>query len=180
MIDNLESLKYPVGKFTSPTQIGEVNLAEAIAYLKKFPQLLSDAVANLDDEQFNTPYREGGWTVKQLVHHIADSHMNAYIRFKLALTEESPVIKPYQEASWAELKDSQITEVKVSLQLLGLLHQRWTNLIESMSDEDFKRTYMHPQYQTITPLWNALALYYWHSRHHLAHITSLKNRLKWN
>ena len=137
------------------------------------------AVAGLTPERFDTPYRPGGWTVRQVVHHVPDSHMNAYVRFKLALTEDEPTIKPYEEAAWAELADSASTPVDVSLTLLETLHDRWVRLLRSMTEADFARKFRHPQLGVV-PLDKNLALYAWHGKHHVAHITSLRQRMGWS
>jgi uncharacterized damage-inducible protein DinB len=137
------------------------------------------AVAGLTPERFDTPYRPGGWTVRQVVHHVPDSHMNAYVRFKLALTENEPTIKPYEEAAWAELADSASTPVDVSLTLLETLHDRWVRLLRSMTEADFARKFRHPQLGVV-PLDKNLALYAWHGKHHVAHITSLRQRMGWS
>jgi hypothetical protein len=139
---------------------------------------LRAAVAGLNEEQLNTPYRDGGWTVRQVIHHVPESHMNAYIRFKLALTEDDPTIKPYNEAAWAETADVRDTPVEVSLALLDNLHNRWVVLLKSMSDADFSKQFRHPELGVV-PLEKNLALYAWHGKHHVAHITSLRERKQW-
>jgi hypothetical protein len=139
---------------------------------------LRAAVAGLNEEQLNTPYRDGGWTVRQVIHHVPESHMNAYIRFKLALTEDDPTIKPYNEAAWAETADVRDTPVEVSLALLDNLHNRWVVLLKSMSDADFSKQFRHPELGVV-PLVKNLALYAWHGKHHVAHITSLRERKQW-
>jgi len=146
--------------------------------LRLLPGDLRAAVSGLSDAQFDTPYREGGWTVRQVVHHVPESHMNAYIRFKLALTEEQPQIKPYKEAAWANLPDNNITPIEVSLQLLAALHSRWVDVLQTMRPSDFGRTLYHPERGVVT-LDRMLAMYAWHSAHHLAHITSLRERMGW-
>jgi len=146
--------------------------------IRMLPERLTAAVAGLSDHQLDTPYREGGWTARQVVHHMADSHANAYVRFKLALTEDWPTIKPYDEAAWAELSDSRWLPIDVSLSFLTALHQRWVALIESLSEDDFRRGYEHPE-SGRQNLARVLALYDWHSRHHTAHITALRARMGW-
>jgi uncharacterized damage-inducible protein DinB len=136
-------------------------------------------VAGLSREQLETPYRPGGWTIKQVVHHVPDGHMNAYTRFKLALTENEPTIKPYEEDKWAELPDSQRVPIDVSLDLLDALHTRWVTLLGAMDAADFTRTLRHPEHNRIMTLGQLLALYAWHGRHHVAHITSLRKREGW-
>jgi hypothetical protein len=149
--------------------------------LRQLPKRLKAAVDGLTEGQLDTPYREGGWTVRQTVHHVADSHANAYIRFKLALTEDWPTIKPYEEALWAELADSRLP-VQLSLDLLTALHDRWVVLLESMSDADFHKGYIHPAIKIDggrQPLSEVLAMYAWHSRHHTAHLANLRSRMGW-
>ena len=142
------------------------------------PEKLRAAVQDLNEEQLDTPYRPGGWTIRQVIHHLPDSHMNSYVRFKLALTENTPAIKTYDEAKWAELDDSKDTPVEVSLNLLESLHKRWVVLLRSMSEKDFHRSVNHPEWGEIK-LDRMLALYSWHCRHHLAHITTLRQRKGW-
>jgi uncharacterized damage-inducible protein DinB len=149
-----------------------------IAEIATAPAYLRAAVAGLNQEQLNTPYREGGWTVRQVVHHVPESHMNAYIRFKLALTETDPTVKPYDEAAWAETADVRETPIEVSLALLENLHTRWVIMVRSMSDADFKKQFVHPEIGEVS-LEKNLALYAWHGKHHVAHITSLRERKQW-
>lgn len=174
----MESLQYPVGKFTAPKVITQGLIEEWINIIALFPERLSDAVNTLNDAQLNTPYRPGGWTVKQVVHHCADSHINSIIRFKLALTEDNPTIKPYQEDKWACLTDYELP-VAVSLQLLDSVHQRWVNLLRSLTQEDFTRTFIHPEGNKQISLAENTGIYAWHCKHHLAHITRLKERNSW-
>jgi uncharacterized damage-inducible protein DinB len=170
--------RYPVGTYAPDANPTPESRAKHIDQIAGLPPKMRQALAGLTKEQLNTPYRDGGWTVKQLAHHVPDSHMNAYIRFKLALTENAPTIKPYDEAAWAKLKDSELTPIEVSLTLLESLHARWVTLLKSMQQDDFLRKYNHPE-MGVQSLDNVLALYSWHSRHHLAHITSLRERMKW-
>jgi uncharacterized damage-inducible protein DinB len=172
-------LSYPIGKFDmqqSAASSEERNVF--IAQIAETPSKLRAAVAGLSAQQFDTPYRPGGWTVRQLVHHIPDSHMNAFIRFKLALTEPEPTIKPYDEALWADLPDVRSTPVEVSMQLLENLHQRWVLLLRGLRPADWSRTFRHPEMGVMT-LGTSLAHYAWHSRHHVAHITALRQRMGW-
>jgi uncharacterized damage-inducible protein DinB len=172
-----DDLRYPIGRFTPPaTSMPGVRTAH-LQTLRQLPAKLRAAVAGLNDTQLNTPYREGGWTVRQVVHHIADSHANAYVRTKLALTEDWPIIKPYDEAAWAELADSRLP-IDISLALVESLHGRWVALLEAMSDSDFRKGYNHPEMGRQN-LANVLAMYAWHSRHHTAHITGLRARMGW-
>lgn len=171
-------LRYPVGKFAWPENVSEGDRKQYIAQIEEAPAKLRSAVHGLSDTQLDTPYREGGWTVKQVAHHLADSHMNAFIRFKLALTEKAPTIKPYEQQHWAELPDGKTAPVETSLDLLTSLHQRWVLLLKSMKPEDFARTFRHPE-MGVVKLERNLALYAWHGRHHVAHITSLRERNGW-
>jgi hypothetical protein len=164
--------RFPVGPFAAPTSATVEERAAWIAELAILPAHLREAVAAADDAALDTPYRDGGWTVRQVIHHLPDSHLNAYVRFKLALTEERPTIHPYDEAAWATLPDSH-GPVEPSLDLLDALHRRWTGLLESMSDSDFARVYVHPEHGRAWSLAEALALYAWHGRHHLAHVRSV-------
>ena len=171
-------LRYPIGPYVSKAALTPGERTGAIADIAALPQKLSDAVAGLSREQLDTPYRPGGWTVRQVVHHVPDSHMNAYVRFKLALTEIEPTIKPYDEALWANLADTRDTPVEVSLALTGALHHRWEILLRSIRPEGFARRLKHPERGTMT-LDDMVSHYAWHSRHHVAHITSLRHREGW-
>lgn len=170
--------RYPTGKFVPPAQATKDSRSGAIEVIADTPQLLRDAVQGLDEDQLDTPYREGGWTLRQVVHHVPDSHLNAYIRLKLALTEPAPVIKPYDEAAWASLADTTAVPIDVSLNLLDALHTRWVALFRSMKDDDFRREYVHPETGRHA-LDHLLALYAWHGPHHVAHITMTRARLGW-
>jgi DinB superfamily len=163
--------RYPIGKFKLDGEVTARLVEGWIKEIEDLPSLLRDVVKGLTDEQIDTPYRTGGWTVRQVVHHVADSHMNAYVRFKLALTEENPIIKPYEEARWAELQDSQLP-VEVSLALIEALHTRWVKLLRSLSSEELKRTFIHPD-SGIVAVGENIGIYAWHGKHHLAHIQSL-------
>ena len=173
-----KDLRYPIGKFDHSITVTKEMRSEFIKVIESLPSSLRKEVENLTEEQLNTPYREDGWTIRQVVHHIPDSHLNSYIRFKLALTEDNPDIKTYEEHLWAELKDSFETPISVSLNLLDSLHKRWVILLKSLSDEQFERTFKHPEWGNIS-LSKTLALYTWHSKHHLAHITELKKQRNW-
>jgi uncharacterized damage-inducible protein DinB len=174
----MQDLRYPVGRFQRPASLSTSERAAAIEEVSAAPKRLRDAIRGLSDEQFDTPYRPGGWTVAQVVHHVPDSHANAYIRFKLALTEDNPTIKPYDEAAWARLEDSRTTPVEVSLSLTDGIHDRWLRILRAMSAEDFARGLMHPENGQMI-LDQMLALYAWHGRHHVAHITSVRERSGW-
>ena len=171
-------LSYPIGKYEHKESLTSVERENAIAQIAAAPRFLRDAVAGLSHQQFDTPYRPGGWTVRQVVHLVPDSHMNSYVRFKLALTENEPTIRPYDEALWAKLQDSRDTPVEVSLTLLESLHHRWEVLLRSMNADDFTRRLRHPALGTMS-LDNVLGLYGWHGRHHVAHITALRAREGW-
>lgn len=173
---DLEALKYPIGKYGNPEVISREELNEWIEDIIALPEKLEQAVSEFTDAELDTPYRPDGWTVRQVVHHVADSHMNAYIRFSLALTEDNPAIRPYKEDLWAELPYQKNLSPEVSLNLLFYLHKRWVLLLKSMSEEDFDRTYFHPESHRVFTLRQATGLYAWHSRHHLAHITRLVDR----
>jgi hypothetical protein len=174
----MDDLRFPVGKLQRPESLSEAQRREMIATIAALPSRMREAVGDLGKEQVETPYRPDGWTVRQLVHHVADSHMNAYVRLKLGLTEDNPTIKPYEEARWAELADTAATPVETSLALLEALHERWTHVLRSMTPADFARRLTHPENGPMT-LDGLLATYDWHSRHHLAHITSLRQRMGW-
>ena len=170
--------RYPIGKFNydgSPSEDQRKKLIDDIAHA---PAALRAAVRGLSPQQIETPYRDGGWTVRQVVHHVPDSHMNAYIRFKLALTEDEPTIKPYMEDRWATLSDTQAAPLEVSLALLDALHDRWVRLLRSLPPQDWRRTFRHPELG-VMPLEKNLALYAWHGQHHVAHITELRKRMGW-
>ncbi|HYH79858.1 MAG TPA: bacillithiol transferase BstA [Longimicrobium sp.] len=171
-------LRYPVGKWTRPDDVSVAQRAEWIGEIAAMPAKLHAAVDGLTEEQLDTQYRPGGWTVRQVVHHVPDSHMNAYIRIKLALTEPVPAIKTYEEAEWAMLPDSRDTPIETSLTLLDALHERWVLLLRAMAQEQWARTLLHPQWGEVR-LDHILSLYAWHSRHHVAHITSLREREGW-
>jgi hypothetical protein len=170
--------RYPVGRFVRPLSVSPTERAANIRQIAELPSQLRAAVNGLVDRQLATPYREGGWNVRQVIHHVADSHMNSFIRFRLALTEDEPTIKPYDEAACAELADSRTSPIELSLTLLDSLHARWITMLESMSDADFARAFRHPEIGLVTLEVNTV-LYAWHSRHHVAHITSLRERMGW-
>jgi hypothetical protein len=170
-------LRYPIGK-PEFAELYDRERNEAISVLENAPGLLRAAVEGLTDAQLDTPYRPGGWTVRQVVHHLPDSHMNAYVRFRLALTEIEPVIKPYDEQLWAALPDNQLPP-DASLRLFQALHERWVALCRALTPEQWTRSFRHPQLGRLIRLDQSLGVYAWHSRHHTAHITSLRTRLGW-
>lgn len=179
--EDLEILRYPTGKFVRGTKADTPDRAEAcITVIDVFPEKLRAEVQGLNDPQLDTPYRPGGWTLRQLVHHIADSHAQSIIRFKLALTEEKPTIKPYLEALWAEHTDARTMPVRASLDIISGVHARWAALMRGMKRSDWDRGFIHPEQQREISLDEALELYVWHSGHHLAHITGLKKRQGWD
>jgi hypothetical protein len=171
-------LRYPIGKYQAPSNIDAAQRTQWIDIISTLPGELSATVEGLNDQQLDTPYREGGWTVRQLVHHIADSHLNSQIRFRWALTEDTPLIKAYDEKRWAELLDAKRLPVDSSLDLLSGLHRRWTELLRQMTEADFKRRLIHPESGELALDW-LLGLYAWHGRHHVAHISSLRERMGW-
>ncbi len=170
--------RYPVGKFEMSKEIAPARRQAAIEELAAAPAKVRAAVKGLSDTQLDTPYREGGWTVRQVVHHLVDSHMNAYIRLRFTLTENQPTIKPYDESIWANLEDAQNAPVEVSLKLLEPLHERWARLLRSLKTEQFARTLVHPDHGVKNVDW-LLFLYSWHGRHHTAHITELRKQKGW-
>jgi uncharacterized damage-inducible protein DinB len=174
----IEALKYPIGPCSYPPTSTTEERRTWIANVAETPANLRAAVAGLTAAQLDTPYRPGGWTVRQVVHHVPDSHVNAYVRFKLALTEDVPVIKPYDESAWATLPDATSTPIEVSLDLLEALHDRWVRLLSAMSDAEFARQFRHPEIGTMS-LGTYLAGYSWHGKHHVAHITRLRERMGW-
>lgn len=174
----MPSDRLPIGSFVPPATVTRDDRERYIGVLEAAPEGLRAAVTGLSGAQLGTPYRAGGWTVRQLVHHVPDSHLNSYVRFKWALTEDSPTIKPYFEARWAELPDVREAPLEASLGLLAALHQRWTTLLRAMTDADFARTFVHPESGSQT-LGESLAYYAWHSEHHTAQITGLRERRGW-
>jgi len=176
-MNDLDDLRYPIGQFIPPATFSADIRAAHIQTLRDLPAKLNDAVAGLSGAQLDTPYRESGWTARQVVHHVADSHANSYVRFKLALTEDWPTIKPYDEAAWANLGDSRM-ELAPSLAFISGLHARWAALLEGLSEADFRHGFNHPERGPQT-LDVALALYAWHALHHTAHITHLRARMGW-
>ena len=174
---DLENLKYPIGRDDNPPFTSE-NKDKSIDTIRLFPRQIKDITSKLTNEQLDSRYRPEGWSIRQVVHHCADSHMNALRRFKLALTEDNPTIKPYLEAEWAKLADYKL-DIEISLGLLESIHKRWTVVLENMTESDFKRTYFHPESQKVSTMSEVLMHYDWHSRHHLAHIHNKVTRENW-
>ena len=171
-------LRYPIGKYVAQPYSEQLE-TQWLNDIKLLPLQLEQAVLNLDAHQLHTAYREGGWTVQQLVHHIADSHMNAYIRFKLGLTESNPIIKTYDEKAWAEMQDVENLPINVSITLLHALHLRWVEALIDLKEDQWNRTLLHPEHNRTLTLWHFLGLYAWHGNHHVAHINSLRRRNNW-
>jgi uncharacterized damage-inducible protein DinB len=170
--------RFPIGKFHYEGSPSADVRKTLIAEIEQTPTAIRAAVRCLSPKQLDTPYRDGGWSVRQVAHHVPESHMNAYIRFKLALTEDQPIIKTYDEDRWAKLADVESTPIEVSLDLLDNLHARWVVLLRSLDDQDWKRAFVHPE-MGVVPLEKNLALYAWHGKHHTAHITELRKRMQW-
>ena len=171
-------VKYPIGKHQMVPFSQEEKEAR-LADILFLPRMLEYAVLNLNDDQIQTPYREGGWTVNQVIHHVADSHMNAFIRFKLGLTEDNPTIKPYIQSAWGETADVTAVPVNLSITLLHSLHHRWYELLKTMKDEQWERTIYHPEQERKITLWELLLIYAWHGKHHAAHVTNLREQMGW-
>ena len=171
-------MSYPIGKFECPESVAPEMRPQLIGEVEAAPAQFRAAVQGLTGQQLDTPYRPGGWTARQVVHHVADSHLHAYVRFRLALTEDQPTIKPYDQSKWAELPDARSAPVETSLELIDGLHQRWVLLLRSLADADFARSFNHPE-RGVMRLDTTLAMYAWHSRHHAAHITGLRERMGW-
>ncbi|MEO6683824.1 MAG: YfiT family bacillithiol transferase [Ginsengibacter sp.] len=182
-MDQIDDIRYPIGREedqpASSEEYNELLKASFLREIKILPTSLEMTILNLDAEQLNTAYRKDGWTVNQLIHHVADSHLIAYSRFKWALTENNPSIKPYDQDAWALLEDTKLVPVNVSLTLLHALHARWYAIMYSLSEEQWQRTIFHPEHQKSITLWELLKSYAWHGKHHVAQITALRNRLKW-
>ncbi len=172
------NLSFPIGEYRAPVSKDAEQRRGWIETIAEAGSRYCEAVRGLTDAQLDTPYRPDGWTIRQVVHHVADSHMNAYIRFRVALTEDQPGIKPYNQAKWAELADAKSMPVEVSLNLIDGMHQRWAVLLRAMTESDFSRTFLHPE-RGVMRLDNNLAMYAWHTRHHEAHITGLRQRIGW-
>jgi hypothetical protein len=179
MDTSLEELKYPIGRYERPDHYTPELLQEWIAVLRALPSWMDVCIENLDAAQLRVPYREGGWSTQQVIHHVADSHTNAYIRIRLALTEDNPTIKPYDENAWALLPDVDTVPVNISVTLLHALHRRLVALMETLSPAQWERTYYHPEHKRNFTVWEMASLYAWHSRQHTAHIQQLRLRMGW-
>ncbi|HEX5003097.1 MAG TPA: putative metal-dependent hydrolase [Bacteroidia bacterium] len=170
-------LRFPVGRFEPPKEFNPEMIPIWIGTIRNFPETLEQTIQSYSPKMLDTPYRKDGWTVRQVVHHLGDSHLNSLVRFKLALTEEEPVIKAYLEDKWVRLPDGNCFPVHSAISFLGVLHARWVCLLEGMSENDFKRSFMHPEHGRLVSLYEALALYAWHCNHHLAHILLVEQQL---
>ena len=177
---NLEPLRYPIGRFKAPENFNQTEISAHIETLEQLPERLEALVENLSDDQLDTPYRPEGWTVRQLIHHIADSHSHSYIRFKWSLTEDTPLIKAYNEQDWSELFDAKSAPVEMSLQNIKATHARLVYLLRGLNDADLKKSFIHPEHGREVPLWLNISLYAWHSDHHYAHIKNLMLRMGWD
>lgn len=175
----LEKLKFPIGQFDKPTTITKDSIEQWINAISTFPARLTSEVSNLTDEQLDTPYRPNGWTIRQVIHHCADSHMNSLTRLKLTLTEDHPTIKPYFEERWAELADSKNMPISSSLKMLEGIHERWTVLLKNLTEENYKLVFIHPEHGKTFRIDENIGVYAWHCNHHLAHITETKKRHHW-
>lgn len=176
---NTDIWAYPIGRYKAPETFTLELINTSLSVIRAMPSWLDVCIENLDEGQLNTSYRPGGWTINQVIHHLADSHMNAYIRLKLALTEDNPVVKPYNEKLWAELPDNNTVPVNVSITLLHALHRRWSDTLTSMTDNDWQKSYFHPESKEHVAMWQMTAHYAWHSRHHMEQIRGLRERKGW-
>ena len=177
--DALEALCYPIGRYTPPAAFDAAQIPAWLSALEALPRWLEVLMENLDAAQLDTPYRPGGWTMTQTIHHLADSHMNAFIRLKLALTEEEPTVKPYAEALWAETPEIFSMPANISITMLHALHRRWTALLRALSPEQWQRSFYHPEHKRLWPVWELTALYAWHGRHHMEQLRGLRERMGW-
>jgi len=175
----MDQLRYPIGQYIKPSNFTNEILKDYVTVIQGFPAKLKAETEHLPNDQLDTPYRAQGWTIRQVVNHCADSHMNAFIRFKLALTEENPTITPYKEALWAELADGKTMQIHPSLQILDGVHQRWVKLLKNFGYNEWKRGFFHPEMDRVITLDESTGRYAWHCSHHLAHITFLKKRMRW-
>jgi hypothetical protein len=174
-----ESIIYPIGHFSTPESFVAADVKNAIEDIAVLPRLLDYCIENLDEAHLHHPYREGGWTINQIIHHIADSHMNAYVRCKLAVTEDNPVVKPYEQELWALTADVRDVAVNYSVTLVHALHYRWVKLLQSLDETGLQRTFFHSDSQSNVPLWEMAQKYAWHGRHHVAQVRGLRERMEW-
>lgn len=175
----LEKAKYPIGRYKAPEKYDAGMQNEWINEIEALPGWLDHVIENLDAAQMEVPYREGGWNTRQVIHHIADSHINAYVRHKLLLTEDNPTVKPYDENRWTLLPDVEIVPVNVSITMLHAMHRRWGIMLRNIEQEDWERTYYHPEDDMLVPLWTSVDMYAWHGRHHMEQVRSLRERMGW-
>jgi len=178
-MENIEKLKYPIGRLTIPVEVSTSMRRDYIKAINDLPMAIEDLTDNLSDEQLDTPYRPGGWTVRQLIHHIADSHMNAFTRFKLGMTEDEPTIRPYNQAAWCSMSDATILDPQLSLDIISGIHGRWVRVLHDMSDKDYNKNVFHPEMDRRLSLGQLLCQYGWHSNHHLAHLRDVHKRMNW-
>jgi hypothetical protein len=176
---NTQKLRYPIGEFMIPQKYNSGQLKEHITSIRDLPGQLMAAISGLSEGQLDTSYRDDGWTLRQVIHHVADSHINAYCRFKLAVTEDEPSILPYDQNKWAESTDSLTLHVDVSLRLLTALHERWYNSMIQLNEQDWERRFYHPEHDNTFTLYQLAANYAWHGEHHCRHITDLRGRMNW-
>lgn len=176
----MEHLKYPIGQLNIPSEITKKHISKWISDIENFPNNLENLVQNLSEEQLNTPYRDGGWTVRQTIHHCGDSHVNSYIRFKWSLTEEQPIIKAYYEDRWAEIFDTKEAPIELSLTFIKALHAKWAYLLKGLTHNDLNKTFIHPENRDVVSLKQNIGIYAWHCNHHYAHIENLLIRNNWD
>lgn len=176
---DIEQASYPTGRYASPESYTARDVEKWINKIEALPSLLDPCIENMDEGMLNTPYRPGGWNSQQVIHHIADTHMNAYVRTKMTLTEDTPTIAPYDENLWAVMADTETVPVNISITLVHALHRRWVALLRSLQPTDWNRTYYHPEYKIHTPLWKLISLYAWHGHHHMEQLRGLRNRMNW-
>lgn len=179
-MDNIEKLKYPIGKFEKPIIITKDDLSKWISDISTFPKRINNEVIYLNEKQLDTQYRTDGWTIRQVIHHCADSHMNSLTRFKLTLTEDKPIVKPYFEDRWAELTDSKNMPIEPSLKMIEGIHNRWTILLNNLTESDYSKSFIHPEHGKEFRLDENIGVYAWHCNHHIAHITETKKRYNWD
>lgn len=178
-MEDIEKLKYPIGRLAIPETVSSELRHQHIQSIKQLPQKLKEVIGIMNEDQLDTPYRPDGWTVRQLIHHIADSHMNAFTRFKLGMTESEPTIRPYDQAAWCNMEDAKQLDPALSMDIISGLHGRWVKVLSDMTAEDFDKNIIHPEMKKKLKMNELLCIYGWHSEHHLAHITGLRDRMNW-